>query len=51
MVDLGPALCPGPVCSTERGGNWVFKDESHISVGSSERMAPILEEAMLVALG
>jgi peptidoglycan/LPS O-acetylase OafA/YrhL len=51
VVDLGPGLCPGPICRTDVAGTWVFRDESHLTVGTSRAMAPYLAEALGVVAG
>ena len=51
VLDLGPALCPGPTCRTDVDGTWVFRDESHITVGTSHQVAPLLAEALRSVTG
>lgn len=51
VLDLAPALCPGPTCRTHVDGTWVFRDESHLTVGTSQAMAPYLADALRSVLG
>ena len=46
LVDVGPLLCPETTCRTLVGGQWVFRDESHITVRSSEALAPLFDDTL-----
>jgi hypothetical protein len=47
----GPGPVPGPTCRTDVDGTWVFRDESHITVGTSHQVAPLLAEALRSVTG
>ena len=46
FVDLSAHLCPGDECGARIDGQWLFRDTSHITVGTSERLAPLLSEIL-----
>ncbi len=41
VLDLMPELCRDGVCATNWGNQWAYLDGQHISVGESERLAPV----------
>lgn len=47
FLDLSDAICPGPVCETERDGVILFLDRNHISVDYSMRLKPELEKRLV----
>ena len=46
VLDLGPTLCPGGICSVHAVGFIRMKDATHISVTQSEALAPVFEAAL-----
>ena len=46
FVDLDDALCPNSLCGPWIDGQWVFSDSSHITADQSERLVPLLAEAV-----
>lgn len=47
VFDLRASLCSTAICATNDGNVWQYLDGTHLSVGASERLAPVL--ARLVA--
>lgn len=49
-VDVFDALCPADECRTYQGGEWVYRDHAHITVGAAAGLAPVITEAISAAL-
>lgn len=50
-LDLWDTLCPGPVCSAQADGMWLYRDAHHLSVGAADILAHPVGEALARALG
>ena len=46
FLNLDDAICPGTTCGPVVDGQWIFRDNSHITSDTSERLAPLLADAI-----
>ncbi|GAA1916026.1 hypothetical protein GCM10009737_16840 [Nocardioides lentus] len=44
LLDLTRLICPENICSTLRGGNWIYRDGLHLSVRTSYSLRGVLSE-------
>lgn len=49
VLDLRDLLCDARDCSTTKGGKWMYRDATHLSVSASYNFAPQFVEAIDVA--
>lgn len=49
-IDLIEEICPSDPCRALDDGFWRFRDRGHISVGQSERLAPVFEALVTATL-
>jgi hypothetical protein len=47
VIDIRNQVCVAATCSTNIGNEWNYLDGTHISVGLSERLAPLLTKELL----
>ena len=45
-LDVGTALCPTEICSTNEGNTWTYRDSSHITVFASLSLAGEFSQAI-----
>ena len=45
-ADLFDDVCPDPLCSTNNGNRWLYRDGRHITIGEAKLLTPRLEDFM-----
>jgi len=46
VIDIRDQVCVAATCSTNMGNQWNYLDGTHISVGLSERLVPVLTKEL-----
>ena len=50
VIDPFDEVCPTDPCNVLENGRWVYRDPLHISVSTSERLAPLLRKTLTTLL-